>query len=301
MSVTIRHWLLLCTVVAGMLGCGGKATTPVYEDNAGTSASSGAGGNVDSSAKASEAASAAAPAKFRQSFDEATREDRPYENDMLPRQTLTGRSVGVLYEEVRMDWDGVKLVSNAGKVLVYPVTVHTIYGDIELELHPEWAPNHVRSFVALARVGYYDGLTFDRRIEQESAREEIPSLKMVEAGCPMGMGAHDLGSIGYWLKAEVNPDIKHDEGIIGAWHGEDPDTAACRFYICLSKAPTLDGRFTTFAKVVHGMEVVRRIYTQPFKVHDDDEEGCHRFQEPPVISKVVVHEPVEGGSVGSGQ
>ena len=59
--------------------------------------------------------------------------------------TLSGKSVGVLYEEVRLDWDKLNLVSQSGKVLIYPVTLQTKLGDIVLELHPEWAPNHVRS------------------------------------------------------------------------------------------------------------------------------------------------------------
>jgi peptidyl-prolyl cis-trans isomerase B (cyclophilin B) len=295
---------LLLVVAAGIAGCGTKANAPVYQENSSASSAASASfepaSKVEGSEKAGTAwataasAASATPARFRQTFEDATRADRPEECDTLPKQTLAGKSLGVLYEEVRMDWDGVKLVSASGRLLVYPVTLQTKLGDIELELHPEWAPNHVRSFLALARVGYYDGLTFDRRIEQESANEEIPTIKMIEGGCPLGMGVHEMGSIGYWLKAELNEQIKHEEGIVGAWHGEDPDTAGCRFYICLSKAPTLDGRFTAFAKVVRGMEVARRIFKQPFRITDDDEDGCHRFEEAPVIGKVTVHEPVEG-------
>jgi cyclophilin family peptidyl-prolyl cis-trans isomerase len=294
---TIRRWLLL-VIAASVVGCGKKVKEPVYEDNAGSAASASFAGSSksDGSTEASDAADASVPAKFRQKFEEATREDRPEECDKLPTRTLAGKSVGVLYEQVRTDWNAVKLVSAAGKLLVYPVTIQTKYGDIELEFHPEWAPNHVRSFLALAKAGYYDGLTFDRRIEQVSAREEIPTLKMIEAGCPLGLGNHELGSIGYWLKAELNRDLHHEEGIMGAWHGEDPDTAGCRFYICLSNAPTLDGRFTAFAKVVRGQEIVKQIYAQPFRMREEDEEGCHRFEDPPVISKVIVHEPVEGAA-----
>ncbi len=238
------------------------------------------------------------PARFQQSFEEATRDDRPEECDSLPKQTLAGKSVGVLYEDVRMKWDDVKLVSKSGHVLVYPVTIETDIGDIDLELHPEWAPNHVRSFLALVRVGYYQGLSFDRRIEQESSTpSEIPNLQMVEAGCPLGLGLQQMGSIGYWLKAEFNEDIHHEEGTIGAWHGADPDTAACRFYICLSKAPTMDGRFTAFAKVTKGIGVAKAIFNRPYRISDDDEYGCHRFDAPPLIRKVTVHDPVEGEAV----
>jgi len=44
----------------------------------------------------------------------------------------------------------------------YHVVIKTNKGDIHLELHPAEAPMTVNNFVALARDGYYDGVTFHR-------------------------------------------------------------------------------------------------------------------------------------------
>ena len=39
------------------------------------------------------------------------------------------------------------------------------YGDVEIELYPEKAPNHVKRFKELANSGKYDGVVFHRVID----------------------------------------------------------------------------------------------------------------------------------------
>ena len=78
---------------------------------------------------------------------------------------------------------------------------------------------------------------------------------MIEAGGPLGAGdPEDHDSIGYWLKPETDAKVVHEEGSVGAVHGEEPDSAACKFYIILSKAPAdpAGGSYTVFGKVTRG-------------------------------------------------
>ena len=75
----------------------------------------------------------------------------------------------------------------------------------------------------------------------------------------MGTGEPNYGSIGYWLKPEFNPKATHEPGTVGASHGEEVESAACKFYINLSKAEWMDGSFTLFGKVTKGLDVVRAI------------------------------------------
>src|SRR5262249_26680862 len=70
--------------------------------------------------------------------------------------------------------------------------------------------------------------------------------------------------------------------------GAEADSAACRFYINLTKAPFLDGNYTVFGKVVEGMELVRRIHLQPTIIDDQDVGGSHRPKDPVVIQKVTI-------------
>ena len=39
------------------------------------------------------------------------------------------------------------------------------YGEVEIELYPEKAPNHVKRFKELSNAGKYDGVVFNRVIE----------------------------------------------------------------------------------------------------------------------------------------
>lgn len=226
--------------------------------------------------------------RLQQSFAEATRSDPPAECQRPPDLTLTNKPTGKLLAEVQRLWDTIPFVTDEGKPLTYTATLETKLGSIEIALRPEWAPNHVRNFIALARAGYYDGLLFERVVHQKSDVQPEATLDLVEAGCPLGTGEAGYGSIGYWLKPEFDAKLHHEEGVVGACHGEEADTAACRFYVALGKAPVLDGNYTVFGKVTRGLDVVHTIAKQPVIQSDEDAEGYHRPEKPVVIEKVSI-------------
>jgi peptidyl-prolyl cis-trans isomerase B (cyclophilin B) len=259
---------------------------------------------------AKEAAKAPAPppveARFRQPFADAVRKD-PVDGWNPPTTTAAGKSVGALYEEVKKSWDGIQFVTGEGKRLVYHATLDTDDGPIELELRPDWAPNHVRNFVALARAGYYDGLVFSRIVNQLS-KKLGEKVELIEGGGPLG-AADDQDGIGYWLKDEFDAKRPHEDGVVGATHGEEADSAACKFYVMLGKAPRLDGNYTLFAKVVKGLDVAHTIAKKPVEKEDgsaaaeeseDIEGGDYRMARPTVIRKVTIatHEVDKPGPGG---
>jgi cyclophilin family peptidyl-prolyl cis-trans isomerase len=232
-------------------------------------------------------------------FDKATRggDDPPPNSNPPPDVTASGKSVYKVYKEVIQQWDKVRFVAPDGKRLDYSATIETEQGDIEIALRPDVAPNHVRNFVALARAGYYDELFFDRIVheEEEVVPGKVQVLDSIEAGCPLGTGEAGNGSIGYWLKPELaapEAKVSHEPGTVGACHGSEADTAACRFYITLCDAPFLDGNFTVFGKVTRGLDVARRISLQPVILDDEDAEGSHRPEKPVKIKKVTIHTSV---------
>jgi peptidyl-prolyl cis-trans isomerase B (cyclophilin B) len=230
-------------------------------------------------------------ARFRQKFTEAVRKEPPNDYPLPPNVTTTGKSVGKIHEQVVKNWDGIRFLNENKKRLAYHAILETELGVIDIELRPDWAPNHVRSFVALSQLGFYDGLLFEQTLHEEYIGEDMQKrvLDQIQAGCPLGLGDLYQGNVGYWLKDEFNEKepIKHEEGIVGACRGEDPDTSGCRFYITLCKAPFMDGNFTAFGKITRGLDVARKIWSQP-TVPNEDASVPSRPVKPIVIKKVTI-------------
>ena len=124
------------------------------------------------------------------------------------------------------------------------VLLSTTKGDVLMQLHVADAPSSVASFVELARQGFYNGKTFHR---------VVPNF-VAQGGCPRGDGS---GSTDYNLRSEFS-DLRYGEGAVGL-ASAGKDTESCQWFITHTPTPHLDGRYTIFAQVVKGMEVVHRL------------------------------------------
>ena len=60
------------------------------------------------------------------------------------------------------------------------------------------------------------------------------------------------------LQPEFN-DTKHVKGILSMARGDDPASATTSFFIVTGEAPSLDGKYTVFGRVVEGIAVVEAI------------------------------------------
>ena len=132
------------------------------------------------------------------------------------------------------------------------------YGDVEIELYPEKAPNHVERFKKLAEDGKYNGVVFHRVIDGFMA--QTGDVKFGNTNSPefnlslAGTGGSDLPN----LKAEFT-DIAHTRGILSAARSADPNSANSQFFICFESAPHLDRQYSAFGKVIKGMEFIDQI------------------------------------------
>ena len=132
------------------------------------------------------------------------------------------------------------------------------YGDVEIELYPDKAPNHVKRFKELANNGKYDGVVFHRVIDGFMAQtgdvkfgnSDSKDFDLKRAG----MGGSDLPD----LKQEFSS-VPHDRGTLSMARSSDPDSANSQFFICFKPAPFLDRQYTVFGKVLEGMEFVDKI------------------------------------------
>jgi cyclophilin family peptidyl-prolyl cis-trans isomerase len=274
----------LWVIILILTGCSGKGekVEPGATESGGAASSTG-----EPSAQPEAKTESSEQSPLQQSFADATQAEPPEGSDRPPDVTMTNKSVGKIYTEVINHWNDIRFVGAHGNRIGYRADLDTEMGEIIIGLRSDLAPNHVRSFVALALAGYYDGLVFERTIHEDVEGQPDTKLDIIEAGCPLGTGEAGCGSIGYWLKPEFNPLAVHEEGTVGASHGEEGDSGACKFYINLTKAPFMDGHYTVFGKIIQGLDVARKISSLPVRNDAEYPEG-DRPVKPVVIRKVTI-------------
>jgi cyclophilin family peptidyl-prolyl cis-trans isomerase len=133
--------------------------------------------------------------------------------------------------------------------------LETTMGAITLEFLPDKAPEHVRNFLRLSKLGVYGGTAFHRVVPNfviqagvMTSRREKPTEKQQKV----------IGT----LKPEFN-DTLHVKGVLSMARGDDPASASTSFFICTGPASSLDGKYTAFGRVADGMAVVEAIEKTP--------------------------------------
>lgn len=127
----------------------------------------------------------------------------------------------------------------------YPqVILVTRRGRVVLDLLTDEAPVHAALFRQRCRDGFYDGLSFHRL---------VPGF-VLQGLDPRGDG---YGTGGTSLRAEPGR-RRYDRGMVGM-PDSGPDTGGCQLFITFRPQPRLDDRYTLFARVAEGMDVVERL------------------------------------------
>lgn len=161
------------------------------------------------------------------------------------------------------------------------ITLHTNYGDIELELDFDKAPKSAANFKEYAESGFYDGTIFHRiinnfMIQGGGFTEEMTQKKTRDP-----------------IENEADNGLKNDKGTIAMARTMDPHSATAQFFINVAdndflnhSAKTSQGwGYAVFGKVTKGMEVVdklKTVKTGSFGPHQDVP------VEPVVIERVSV-------------
>lgn len=159
------------------------------------------------------------------------------------------------------------------------VTIHTDFGDMNLEFFPDKAPDHVANFIELAETGFYNGRKFHRIIDGF----------MIQGGCPRGDG---MGNGPRRLKAEFN-DTPHVLGTLSMARAADPNSASCQFFICLDDADFLNGQYTAFGRIADdaSLEVLKKIGQVPVTDSGTGEKSTP--VKDVIIKRVTVQETAE--------
>lgn len=144
-----------------------------------------------------------------------------------------------LEHEFAIDWELVKRIPTN-----QTVDIQTSKGKIIFQLKVEDAPGTVANFVRLVEQGFYDGKAFHR---------VVPAF-VAQGGCPRGDG---WGSSPETIRSEW-PALHYARGQVGM-ASAGKDTESCQWFITHNDIPHLDGRYTIFATVISGMDVVDQL------------------------------------------
>lgn len=190
--------------------------------------------------------------------------------------------------------------------------IDTSKGRVLVELEPRAAPAHIERIRTLTNRGFYDGLKFHRVIPNFMAQtgdpegtgaggSDLPDIKgefsfrrgrdsgfaPVENSGPGLRGI--MGSLPIMTQPDaqmfVTADLKVGAsglfcpGVAGMARASSPDSANSQFYLMTGQNDALNGGYTTFGRVLQGLDVVRAL-----KAGSDAEDG--KVADPDVMTKV---------------
>ncbi|MEM1137074.1 MAG: peptidylprolyl isomerase [Bacteroidota bacterium] len=155
------------------------------------------------------------------------------ENDSKPSPPIPQGKTAI-------NWKVLKSIKQKGLVEIV-----TTKGKITISLFPEDAPGTVAMFVDLIEKDFYNKKYFHRN---------VPDF-VIQGGCPRGDG---FGGLDETIRSEFSYLEYLEEGVLGI-ASAGKDTESCQFFITHTTTPRLNGRYTIFAKVIAGMDVVHQL------------------------------------------
>jgi len=135
------------------------------------------------------------------------------------------------------------------------ITLHTNFGDIELELDFEKAPKTAENFKKYAVDGFYNGTIFHRVIN---------GFMLQGGGFTADMAQKDTGAA---VENEADNGLQNDIGTVAMARTMDPHSATAQFFINIKDNDFLNHKskdsqgwgYCVFGKVSAGMDVVDKI------------------------------------------
>lgn len=176
-------------------------------------------------------------------------------------------------------------------------TMRTNKGDFVTTLDPSSAPIGTANFVALARCGFYDGITFHRVLAGFIVQAGDPQTRTNHADFE-GLGAGDPGyrftvempsaaqSYAPYTVAMANG-IRYPQGACGPT--SNIDSNGSQFFITLTDASQLCPVYSVLGTVTSGQDSINSISAVPV----GNERGV------PLDPVVISHVTVEAGAIGT--
>ena len=184
------------------------------------------------------------------------------------------------------------------------------YGNVKIELYPEYAPNTVSNIIALINSGYYnekvvygkdEGAVYMARTADDSS--EAPKVSLVDKS----VAEDSENNYEYEINGEFIANgfekntLRHEKGIVSlnrsdySTYGlkeEGYNSGSAQFSVIMQDSSNLNGLYCGFGKVIEGMEIIEKIYNEAEIATAENEENVSssikEFSAKPVIANATV-------------
>lgn len=143
----------------------------------------------------------------------------------------------------------------AAELGAYRAFVDTSMGTIELRMLPDLAPETVRAFLRMGQAGVYDGIGVHRVAPNFVIQTGALNFRTAALTARQQQLVHNL--------APEFTETANVPGTVAMAHGDDPASGQTSFFVCIGQCRALDGKFTVFARVVAGMDVLNAMAAVP--------------------------------------
>ena len=195
-----------------------------------------------------------------------------------PEETETGATAGaepkecaeVEQPEPKKAGDQKKPSLKLDRGKTWSAVLDTSCGEMTIELDVERAPKTASAFAALARDGYFDGLTFHRI---------VPGF-VVQGGDPLGTGE---GGPGFKVVETPPKGLQYERGTVAMAKTEldRPGTSGSQFFIVTAPDAGLPPDYALLGEITDGGDTLDRIESLPT-------DQAQMPEQPVVIEKVTI-------------
>ncbi len=150
------------------------------------------------------------------------------------------------------------------------VEIKTELGNIKVEIYKDKAPISAENFLKYVDKGLYKNTSFYRTVTMDNQPNNKIKIEVIQGG----LGDNEDKMLPPIQHEPTNKTgILHKDGVI-SYARNEPGSETSEFFICIGDQPELDygGKrnpdgqgFSAFGKVIDGMDVVRKIQSQPNK------------------------------------